>query len=497
MGIIHVAGLGPGAIASIPYGTVEMLERGLPVYLRTARHPSVDFLLQRKMPFQSLDHFYEQADNFSSLYERIVEFLIREADRLQEVVYLVPGHPGVAERSVQLLREAAKSGEVAVHFGAGQSFVDDLLLRLGVDPVEGLLLLDATALRGDMLLPKAHTIIMQLYNQAVASDTKVLLSEVYGDEWEVTIASAVGIDGLESIQKVPLYELDRIPGIDHLTTLYIPPLHGDSIFGEWSELVEIVAKLRSPDGCPWDREQTHTSLRPYVIEEAYEVAQAIDEGSVDELVEELGDVLLQVLLHSQIGRDEGDFQIRDVIHVLCAKLIRRHPHVFGEASVVTAEDVVKNWSEIKKTEKAQMAHSLLDVVKKGQSPLKESNELQKKAAKVGFDWPEIAPVFAKIDEELCEFKEANTAKEQIEEFGDILFSVVNLGRHFGIDPEQALAYTNQKFRQRFLAIEQALVNRNLDISKVELAILDEFWQNAKEKANSQQEIVGFKTNSEQ
>ena len=497
MGIIHVAGLGPGAIASIPYGTVEMLEQGMPVYLRTARHPSVDFLLQRKMPFQSLDNFYEQADNFSSLYERIVEFLIREADRLQEVVYLVPGHPGVAERSVQLLREAAKSGEVEVHFGAGQSFVDDLLLRLGVDPVEGLLLLDATALRGDMLLPKAHTIIMQLYNQAVASETKVLLSEVYGDEWEVTIASAVGIDGLERIQKVPLYELDRTPGIDHLTTLYIPPLRGDSVFGEWSELVEIVAKLRSPDGCPWDREQTHTSLRPYVIEEAYEVAQAIDEGNVDELVEELGDVLLQVLLHSQIGRDEGDFQVRDVIHVLCAKLIRRHPHVFGEASVVTAGDVVNNWGEIKKTEKAQMAHSLLDVVKKGQSPLKESNELQKKAAKVGFDWPEIAPVFAKIDEELCEFKEASNSEEQIKEFGDILFSVVNLGRHFGIDPEQALAYTNQKFRRRFLAIEQALASQNLDILKVELAILDEFWQNAKEKANSQQEIVGFKTNSEQ
>ncbi len=484
MGIIHVAGLGPGAVASIPYGTVQLMEKGLPVYLRTARHPSANFLIQRDLPFVSLDSFYEEANDFSTLYDRIVEFLVAETDREKEIVYLVPGHPGVAERSVQLLQVAAQNGRVKMVYESGQSFIDDLLFKIGVDPVDGLLLLDATSLRGDMLQPKAHTIMMQLYNQAVASDTKVLLSEVYGDEWEVVIASSIGIAGQESIQKVPLFELDRIKGIDHLTTLYVPPLQAERLYGDWSELVNIVAALRSPNGCPWDKEQTHESLRPYVIEEAYEVAQAIDEGDVDALVEELGDVLLQVLLHSQIGFDEGDFQVRDVIRTLSAKLIRRHPHVFGEASAATAEEVVQHWEQIKKAEKSGQVLSLLDAVKKGQSPLKESHELQKKAAKVGFDWPDIEPVFAKLGEEISEFQEADTDEEKEKEFGDMLFSLVNLGRHFGIDPERALALTNQKFRRRFLHIEKELQRRNLDFSTVELAILDEFWQNAKEKANS-------------
>ena len=218
MGIIHVAGLGPGAVASIPYGTVQLVEKGLPVYLRTARHPSANFLIQRDLPFVSLDSFYEEANDFSTLYDRIVEFLVAVTDREKEIVYLVPGHPGVAERSVQLLQVAAQNGRVKMVYESGQSFIDDLLFKIGVDPVDGLLLLDATSLRTDMLQPKAHTIMMQLYNQAVASDTKVLLSEVYGDEWEVVIASSIGIAGQELIQKVPLFELDRIKGIDHLTT---------------------------------------------------------------------------------------------------------------------------------------------------------------------------------------------------------------------------------------------------------------------------------------
>ncbi len=484
MGIIHIAGLGPGAIASIPYGTVLLMEKNFPIYLRTARHPSANFLIQRNLPFVSLDSFYEEANDFSSLYERIVDFLLSEADRESEIVYLVPGHPGVAERSIQLLQVAAQAKKVLLIYESGQSFIDELLFKVGVDPADGLLLLDATSLRKDMLQPRAHTMIMQLYNQAVASDTKMLLSEVYGDEWEVVIASSIGIDGQESLQKVPLFELDRTKEIDHLTTLYVPPLQSEGLYGEWSEVVNIVAALRSPDGCPWDKEQTHESLRPYVIEEAYEVAQAIDEGDVDELVEELGDVLLQVLLHSQIGLDEGEFQVRDVIRTLSAKLIRRHPHVFGDALATTAEEVVQNWEQIKKTENTAKPQSLLDKVKKGQSPLNESYELQKKAAKVGFDWPDLEPVFAKFDEEMLEFREAGTEEEQRKEFGDMLFSLVNLGRHYGIDPERALALTNQKFRRRFVHIEQELKRRNLDFSEVELAILDEFWQNAKEKANS-------------
>lgn len=322
MGVVHVAGLGPGAIASIPHGTVEMMDKGRPLYLRTERHPSVDYLRQKRLAYVSLDRFYEKAESFSSLYSQIANFLAEEANRLGEVVYLLPGHPGVAERSVQLLKALSAEGIVDVRMGTGQSFIDALLSSIDVDPVEGLLWLDAATLQINALQPRVHTVIMQLYNQDVASQVKVLLAEVYGDEWPVTVVRAAGIPGEESVRTIPLFELDRGVPIDHLTTLYVPPLNGTGLYGEWSELVDLVATLRSLNGCLWDKERTHASLRSYAVEEAYEVVHAIAKGDVDDLVEELGDLLLQVLLHSQIGCDRGEFQIRDVIRTLSAKLIR-------------------------------------------------------------------------------------------------------------------------------------------------------------------------------
>lgn len=498
MAIIHIAGLGPGGIGSIPYGTVQLLEQNrLPVFLRTAQHPSVDLLVERQIPFHSLDDVYEQAENFDDLYRAIVDYLLSEADKHREILYLVPGHPAVAEKTVQLLRAAAEAKKVELRFGPGQSFMDEMLQRLEVEPVEGLLVLDAITLKTSSLQPRVHTVLMQVYNKAVASDVKMTLAEVYGDEWEVVAVRAIGIPGEEHVIRLPLYELDRAVAFDHLTSVYVPPLQTSSeLYGEWSELVEIVATLRGPQGCPWDLEQTHASLRPYVIEEAYEVAQSIDEGNINELVEELGDLLLQVLLHSQVGRDEGFFEIRDVIRALSTKLIRRHPHVFGEGSAIDAREVVKNWEQIKKTEKQATQQSLLDRVKKGMSPLLEGYELQKAAAKVGFDWPDVMPVYAKLEEELEEFRQAKTTHEQIQEFGDVLFSLVNIGRHLGISPEHALTLTNQKFRQRFFHVEQEVNKMKMDISEVELAILEGFWQNAKEIANSQQEFADNKTNSD-
>ncbi|MHB1628189.1 MAG: bifunctional methyltransferase/pyrophosphohydrolase YabN [Bacilli bacterium] len=483
MGVIHIVGLGGGSVNSLPYGTLRLLKHGHPAYLRTVRHPVTSFLEGEGITYTALDSFYETASSFAEVYESMAGYLMEEAARHGEIVFAVPGHPAMAERTVGILAERAPLAGHHVVFGPGQSFLDDMMLRMGIDPVEGLLLLDADDAGGDLLRPALHTIIVQMYNTAKAMDVKAALAEIYGDAHEVVVARGVGLGDAESIRRIPLYELDRLEDIDHLTSLYVPPLRERSKrLGEWPELLQIVGMLRSPDGCPWDIAQTHQSLRPYVIEEAYEVAEAIDNNDVDALVDELGDLLLQVALHSQIGRDEGYFTVRDVIRGLSEKLIRRHPHVFGEETAVDAEAVKANWQRIKSAEKPSRSGRpfLLDRVKRAQPHLQESIALQTEAATVGFDWPDKKAVFAKITEEMTELERAQSVEEQREELGDLLFSVVNLARRLDLDPEAACRMANDKFRRRFGEVERQLDKHSLAFSDVSLDILEEFWQNAKE-----------------
>lgn len=490
---IYITGLGAGATAALPYGTLKLLQAGYPVLLRTERHPVVDELRAQGIHFTSLDFYYEAADDFAQVYDEIAEHVLRTADMAPSVVFAVPGHPAVAEKSVRLLAERAAARGHQIEWGPGQSFLDDLLLRIGVDPVDGLVMLDATDLQVRDLSPRLHTVIVQMYNQDRAAEVKTALGPVYGDEYEVIVARAIGVKEEEELRRVPVYELDRGLSIDHLTTLYVPPLTTrEQRLGEFDELVSIVAALRSPEtGCPWDLEQTHETLRPYVIEEAYEVVDAIDEGDPDHLAEELGDVLLQVLLHSQIGEDDGYFQIRDVIRLLSQKLIRRHPHVFGDHVVANTDEVLANWQRIKEAEKRagqaggdDAAPSLLAQVKSSLPPFSESIKLQTKAAQVGFDFADAQAALAKVREEADEVAQAKTPDEQAAEIGDLLFSVVNTARHLGIDPEAALRATNARFRQRFARIETGLAERGIDIKDATLDILEDFWQNAKENMNS-------------
>lgn len=246
----------------------------------------------------------------------------------------------------------------------------------------------------------------------------------------------------------------------------------------------VIRKLRGPDGCPWDRKQTHESLKKYLIEECYEVLEAIDEEDPDHLVEELGDVMLQVLLHAQIGEDDGLFTIDDVIRGITAKMIRRHPHVFGEVSVRDEADVMVNWEEIKKQEKQADDKSLLDDIPKPLPALSKANKLQKKAAKTGFDWSNVQDIWDKVQEEMKEFSSEISEAEQHskkmkEEFGDLLFALVNIGRFYKIEPEEALAMTNAKFYRRFTYIEQSAKRMGKDLESMTLEEMDELWNEAK------------------
>lgn len=247
----------------------------------------------------------------------------------------------------------------------------------------------------------------------------------------------------------------------------------------------IVHRLRAPGGCPWDMEQTHESLIPHVIEEAYEVADAIKGGNPELICEELGDLLLQPVLHAEIASETGAFDLDQMAHVLSEKLIRRHPHVFGEASAATSDAVLTQWDAIKRQEKGTQKEGHLHGVGSGLPALMRGQKLQKKAARVGFDWPDAVPVFAKIREEAAELEEAVASGQTAaieEELGDLLFSVVNLARKLGVESEAALAAANEKFVRRFHAVETRLTATGLELGKATLEEMDAAWDEVKKQS---------------
>lgn len=249
-------------------------------------------------------------------------------------------------------------------------------------------------------------------------------------------------------------------------------------FGSLATLERIVARLRAPDGCPWDRKQTHASIKPYLIEEAYEVLQALDEEDSDKLCEELGDLLLQILLHSQIATESGEFQMRDVIQGIATKLIRRHPHVFGDSEAADADEVTLEWEVLKQDER-QSRDSLLASVPKKMPALTYSQSIQRRAAGVGFDWREFGGILEKLVEELGELERASTPRQKTKEFGDILFALANAARWQVVDLEEALRLANERFYRRFCYMEEACRKRGISLRDLSFEEQNALWEEAK------------------
>jgi len=251
----------------------------------------------------------------------------------------------------------------------------------------------------------------------------------------------------------------------------------------FQDLREIMAKLRAPDGCPWDREQTHQSIKEYFLEEVYEFLEAVEEGSVPHMREELGDLLLQVIFHAQMASEQDHYDIDDVIQELSDKLVRRHPHVFGEVAVSGSEEVVVNWDAIKNAEKGKETRkSRLDGIPVNYPALMKAKKLQVRAAKDGFDWPDAAPIWDKLDEEIGEVKEAiqeNDPDHLEDEIGDLLFVAVNLARKLGVDPEIALQRANRKFESRYRGMEALIESRGQKLSDLDLVAQDKLWDEVK------------------
>ena len=248
----------------------------------------------------------------------------------------------------------------------------------------------------------------------------------------------------------------------------------------FDEFVEVIAALRAPDGCPWDREQTHRSIAKNMVEEAYEAVHAIETNDVAELRDELGDVLLQVVLHSQIAADEGEFTIDDVVAAITAKIVRRHPHIFGDAKAGTATEVLRTWDTIKAGERADKSQGLLDTVPHALPALMTAQQISRKAVSAGFEWETLDDVWVKVHEEIDELKATEPGSpEAADEIGDVLFTVVNLARKQGIDAETALRGTCDKFRSRWSAMEEAAAGQDRIVSELSLAQQEALWQDAK------------------
>lgn len=499
--LLTIVGLGSGDPDQLTLGVWRRLQAAGRIYVRTEQHPVMSLLQENAIAYSSFDSLYEQYESFPEVYEAIAEELINEALKSAPnsqdpaanaatgaLIYAVPGHPMVAERTVQLLRDKCEAAGIELQIIGGESFLDQAFISLGVDPVEGFVLLDAAELRPALLQPQLHTLIGQVYDTFTASDVKLTLMECFPDDYEVIVCHALGVKGEQRMQRVPLYEIDRLEEYGNLSLIYVPRSDDASLRNRTFErLHEIVAILRSPDGCPWDREQTHQSIRKNFIEELYEALEAIDNDDPAGMQEEFGDIILQVMLHSQMEEETGAFTVFDVIQSLNEKLIFRHPHVFGDRNASNSEEALGNWEQMKAEEKRIKGTdanriSQLDGIPPDLPALMKAYKLQKKAAKVGFDWDELEPVLSKVEEELQELREAIDSKgreEQASELGDLLFAVVNTSRFIHADPEEALSRTNRKFKERFAYIEEQLRISGKNFDQTDLTEMDRWWEEAK------------------
>ena len=482
--MITILGLGPGDPALLTRQAWQILESSSEIYLRTSEHPTVEGF-PSSLEVHSFDDLYDQLPSFNDVYAHICDRVLELGKRPHGVIYAVPGHPFIAEATCPEIARRAHLENIPIQVVEGLSFIEPTLTALGIDPLPQLTIVDALELSDahtPPFPPDAPALIAQVYSREVTNALKLTLMETYPNEHPIRLVHAAGTQKL-LVENLPLHAIDQSPHIGLLSSLYLPALEKGTSFEAFQE---IIAHLRAPDGCPWDREQDHQTLRTNLLEETYEALAAMDADDPVHMREELGDLLLQITLHAQIANEYGEFNIAQVFKGIYDKIIRRHPHVFGDWKVSGVENVLQNWEKLKAEERAQ-AHEemagkpkgILDGVAQALPALSQAEEIQERAARVGFDWPDASGVVDKIDEECHELLAAEDLPSQANELGDLLFAVVNLARHYNIDAESALRQTNTKFRQRFAHIEEAAHSQGKSLSEFSLDEMEQYWQEAK------------------
>ena len=488
--VVTVVGLGPGPVGLVTQETIEAISSSTTRFVRTTRHPSATLVGSAV----SFDDEYERHDTFAEVYAAIAARVADAALKDGSALYAVPGSPGVLEDGV---RRLLADERLEVRVLSAVSFLDLAWLRLGIDPVDvGVRLVDAHRFAESAANSAGPFLVAQCHADWVLSEIKLAHESARGDE-RVTVLHHLGLAD-ERVLDTTWDDLDRLERshglvVDHLTSLYVPQL-AEPVAGEMARLHALARTLR--EQCPWDREQTHASLVRYLIEETYEVVDALnaldeDDPSTDEaLIEELGDLLYQIEFHTTIAEQQGRFSLADVARTTHEKLVRRHPHVFGDVQATNAGEVVTTWDEIKRAERAAKivgdAPDFFAGVSRAAPSLSLAQKLQKRAAEVGFDWPDVHGASAKLDEEIGELRVAAQSGDPAVvrmELGDVLFSVVNVARKLGLDAETALRDAADKFVARFARVQQLAAQRGMDLASCDLAQLDSLWDEAKRQLN--------------
>jgi tetrapyrrole methylase family protein/MazG family protein len=465
-GRVVVVGLGPaGAELLLPAARAAFA--AVPIrFVRTSRHPAVDELAAEGIAFKALDQLYDEGDDLDAVYSAIASYVVDAAHTHGEVVYAVPGSPNVAEKTVLLLRAA----NVEVDIVPGVSFADLAWARLGIDPLGGVRVVDARTFGVDAAGSTGPMLIAQADTRYVLSDVKLALLEVVPPEHQVVVLQRLGLAD-ERVFALALADLDREVEPDHLTSVFVDT--GElTVATELARLVALAERLRGPGGCPWDAQQTHHSLRRHVLEEAYEVAEAIEALPADApkgefelarynaLEDELGDLLFQVVIQSVLAAETGAFTVADVARRIHDKLVRRHPHVFGDVRVGGADEVVTNWEQIKRDETG--AESLVAGVITGLPSLLAVQKLLRKADAVALQPDLHAPALAGAMDEAA--------------IGQALAAIVAVGKASDIDAESALAGWARRFRDRFQRMEALARERGIDLARADAQVTAALWQ---------------------
>jgi tetrapyrrole methylase family protein/MazG family protein len=471
---VVVVGLGPAGADLLLPAARRALEATPSRFTRTSRHPAVDELRADGIELEALDRCYDDATDFDAAYTAIAARVATAAREHGTVVYAVPGSPTTAERTVAMLRSEP---DLAIEVVPGLSFSDLALTRLGLDPLAGVRVVDARAFATEAAGFAGPMLLAQCDDRFVCSDVKLVLLEALRPDHSVTVLQRLGLPD-EQIFEVPLARLDQGFEPDHLTSLFVDT--GEvAVASEFARLVALAERLRGPGGCPWDAAQTHSSLRRHVLEEAYEVAEAIEElppdapgGDIpslavyDSLEDELGDLLFQVVIHSVLAAETGAFTTADVVRRIHDKLVHRHPHVFGEVRVDSADEVVTNWEQIKKAEKGHT--SLVEGVTAGLPSLLSVQKLMRKASSIGLD-PGIesgAPLAT----------DATLADER--DLGDALAAVAAVAARRGVDAESALAGWVRRFKDRFQRMEALALEAGVDLTEADASTTRDLWDQA-------------------
>ena len=473
---ITLLGLGTGSMASLTREAWDWLEKLETLYLRTERLPLVGEL-SKTLEVISFDELLDASADIEKAQMIVVEKILALGQKPDGVTYAVPGHPLAGEATCPEIFRRAQEAGIPVRVIDGLSTLEPSLRALAQDISPNLILVDALTLVNQHtpgFPPSSPALVTQLSTQKLATAVKTTLMTVYPGEHLVKAVHSAGT-AAEVVEEVPLEAIDQSVPFGMVWSLFVPPLSPSASFESFQE---VIARLRAPDGCPWDRKQTHHSLRPFLIEEAYEALDALDREDMAELSEELGDLLLQIVLHAQIAAENGDFTINDVIDGIGTKLIRRHPHVFSEVEVDGVSGVIQNWEAIKAEERRENGDSdkkgLLDGVPKALPALLQADEIVERVNRVKFDRlakmgsPEI--IRSRLDTLTDQDRE-----DQLEALGELLLGVVSLGHEIGLEPESALRESISKFRERFRTMEALSLAEDRPLVDLSKAEMDNLW----------------------